>query len=85
VLNHRAATVTLKLVAVAGGEAFAGVAFSVLTPGGDTIREAIGAFPSVTLAEGEYLLIARHEGRSIPASSRSRAASTGDVEVVAAK
>ena len=44
-LNHRAATVTLKLVASAGGEAFAGTAFSVLTPGGDVIREAIGAFP----------------------------------------
>ena len=62
-LNHRAATVTLKLVATAGGEAFAGTAFSVLTPGGDVIREAIGAFPSVTLAEGEYVLIARHEGK----------------------
>ena len=44
-LNHRAATVTLKLVGSAGGEAFAGTAFSVLTPGGDVIREAIGAFP----------------------------------------
>src|SRR5215208_5233282 len=30
-LNHRAATVTLKLVGAAGGEAFAGTAFSVLT------------------------------------------------------
>ena len=38
-LSHRAATVTLKLVAAAGAEAFAGTAFSVLTPGGDTIRE----------------------------------------------
>jgi len=62
-LNHRAATVTLKLVANEGGEAFAGTAFSVLTPGGDVVREAIGAFPQVTLAEGEYVLIARHDGR----------------------
>lgn len=61
-LNHRAATVTLKLVSYAGGEAFAGTAFSVLTPGGDVVREAIGAFPSVTLAEGEYVVIARHDG-----------------------
>ena len=44
-LNHRAATVTLKLVAHEAGEAFAGTAFSVLTPGGDVVREAIGAFP----------------------------------------
>jgi hypothetical protein len=62
-LNHRAATVTLKLVASAGGEAFAGTAFSVLTPGGDVVREAIGAFPQVTLAEGEYVVIARQDGR----------------------
>ncbi len=61
-LNHRAATVTLKLVGYAGGEAYAGTAFSVLTPGGDVVREAIGAFPSVTLAEGEYVVIARHDG-----------------------
>lgn len=61
-LNHRAATVTLKLVGYAGGEAFAGTAFSVLTPGGDVVREAIGAFPSVTLAEGDYVVIARHDG-----------------------
>ena len=62
-LNHRAARVTLKLVADEGGEAFAGTAFSVLTPGGDVVREAIGAFPQVVLAEGDYVLIARHEGR----------------------
>ena len=75
-LNHRAATVTLKLVAAAGGEAFAGTAFSVLTPAATSIREAIGAFPSVTLAEGDYVVIARQGGRSIPASSRSTAGST---------
>ena len=85
VLNHRAATVTLKLVAVAGGEAFAGVAFSVLTPGGDTIREAIGAFPSVTLAEGEYLLIARHEGQVHTREFKVESGLDRDVEVVAAK
>src|SRR5690606_30920499 len=62
-LHHRAARVTLKLVAAPGGEAFAGTAFSVLTPGGDVIREAIGAFPQVILAEGDYVLIARQEGQ----------------------
>ena len=83
VLNHRAATVTLKLVAVAGGEAFAGTAFSVLTPGGDTIREAIGAFPSVTLAEGEYLLIARHEGQVHTREFKVESGLDRDIEVVA--
>ena len=83
VLNHRAATLTLKLVAVAGGEAFAGTAFSVLTPGGDTIREAIGAFPSVTLAEGEYLLIARHEGQVHTREFKVESGLDRDIEVVA--
>lgn len=81
-LNHRAATVTLKLVANAGGEAFAGTAFSVLTPGGDVIREAIGAFPSVTLAEGDYVLIARHEGRVYTREFKVESGLDRDIEVI---
>lgn len=61
IMNHRAATVTLKLVSTPGGEAYAGTDFSILTPGGDTIREVKGAFPSITLAEGEYTLVAKHD------------------------
>ncbi len=82
-LNHRAATVTLKLVASEGGEAFAGTAFSVLTPGGDVIREAIGAFPSVTLAEGEYVLIARHEGKVYTKDFKVESGLDRDIEVLA--
>lgn len=82
-LNHRAATVTLKLVATEGGEAFAGTAFSVLTPGGDVIREAIGAFPSVTLAEGEYVLIARHEGKVYTKEFKVESGLDRDIEVLA--
>ncbi|GJE26702.1 hypothetical protein [Methylobacterium organophilum] len=82
-LNHRAATVTLKLVAAPGAEAFAGTAFSVLTPGGDTIREAIGAFPSVTLAEGDYVLIARHDGQVYTREFKVESGMDRDIEVVA--
>ncbi|NEU11371.1 hypothetical protein G3T14_04425 [Methylobacterium sp. BTF04] len=82
-LNHRAATMTLKLVAAAGAEAFAGTAFSVLTPGGDTIREAIGAFPQVTLAEGDYVLIARHDGQVYTREFKVESGMDRDVEVVA--
>jgi hypothetical protein len=83
-LNHRAAIVTLKLVAAAGGEAFAGTAFSVLTPGGDVIREAIGAFPSVTLAEGDYVLIARHEGKVQTREFKVESGLDRDIEIIAA-
>jgi hypothetical protein len=82
-VNHRAATVTLKLVNTAGGEAFAGTAFSVLTPGGDVIREAIGAFPSFVLAEGDYVLIARHEGQVYTREFKVESGQDRDIEIVA--
>ena len=84
-LHHRAATVTLKLVGSFGGEAFAGTAFSVLTPGGDVIREAIGAFPSVTLAEGDYVLIARHEGQVYTREFKVESGLNRDIEVLASR
>ena len=55
-VTHRAAAITLKLVGEKG-EALANTAWSVLTPGGDVIKESIGAFPRVILAEGEYRAI----------------------------
>ncbi|MFJ5369767.1 hypothetical protein ACIPIA_11130 [Bosea sp. CER48] len=82
-LHHRAAKVTLKLVASAGGEAFAGTAFSVLTPGGDVIREAIGAFPQVILAEGDYVLIARQEGQVYSRDFKVESGADRDIEVLA--
>lgn len=82
-LHHRAARVTLKLVAAAGGEAFAGTAFSVLTPGGDIIREAIGAFPQVILAEGDYVLIARQEGQVYSRDFKVESGLDRDIEVLA--
>src|SRR5256885_8909139 len=63
VVNHRAAVITLKLVNERGGEALANTQWSVLTPGGDVVKEASGAFPKVILAEGEYSVVARNEGR----------------------
>jgi hypothetical protein len=82
VIQHRAARATLKLVAQRGGEAFAGTAFTVLTPGGDVIREAIGAFPEVILAEGEYVLIARQGGQVHTTEFRIEAGLDKDVEVI---
>jgi len=83
VMRHKAATVTLKLVVAPGTEALANTAFSVLTPGGDTIREAIGAFPAMTLAEGEYVAIARNGGKVYTQEFRVRSGSDRDIEVLA--
>lgn len=82
-LRHRAALLTLKLVNASGGEALANTSFSVLTPGGDVIREMIGAFPSLVLAEGEYVVIARHSGSTWQATFTVQSTLDRDVEVIA--
>ncbi len=82
-MHHRAATITLKLVSNPGGEARANTAWSVLTPGGDVIREAIGAFPSMTLAEGDYVAIARNDGQVYQSDFKIKSGLDRDVEVLA--
>jgi hypothetical protein len=80
-LRHHAATMTLKLVNAPGGEALANTSFSVLTPGGDVIRELIGAFPSLVLAEGEYVAIARREGKTYQTTFRVQSTQDREVEI----
>jgi hypothetical protein len=82
-VTHRAAAITLKLVTDQGGEALANTAWSVLTPGGDVIKESIGAFPRVILAEGEYRAIARNEGKVYEREFKVVTGVDGDVEVLA--
>ncbi len=82
-VHHRAAQITLKLVSVAGGEAIANTQWSVLTPGGDSIKESIGAFPSVVLAEGEYVAVARHDGRTYQNTFRVDSGRDREIEVLA--
>jgi hypothetical protein len=82
-VHHRAAQVTLKLVNTAGGEAIANTQWSVLTPGGDSIKESIGAFPSMVLAEGEYLAVARHDGRTYQQVFRVDTGRDREIEVLA--
>lgn len=84
-VHHRAALVTLRLVSAAGGEAIANTAWSVLTPGGDSVKESIGAFPSVILAEGEYVAIARNDGKLYSTNFRVEAGKDRDVEVLLAQ
>ncbi len=82
-VNHRAAAITLKLVTEKGGEALANTAWAVLNPGGDVIKEVLGAFPRVILAEGEYTAIARNEGKVYEHKFKVVAGVDGDVEVQA--
>ena len=82
VVTHRAAVVTLKLVGEKGGEALANTAWSVITPAGDVIKESIGAFPRVTLAEGEYKAIAKNEGKVFERDFEVKNGVDGEVEVL---
>ena len=82
-VNHRAAIITLKLVNERGGEARANTQWSVLTPGGDVIKESIGAFPRVILAEGDYRAIARNDNKTYEGAFRVVNGVDGEVEVIA--
>lgn len=82
-IYHKAAEVTLKLVSEAGGEALANTAWVVLSPGGDVVKESVGAFPSFVLAAGEYSVIARHEGETFNRDFTVEPGVDADVEVVA--
>ena len=82
-INHRAAVITLKLVGERGGEALANTAWSVLTPGGDIIKESIGAFPRVILAEGDYVAIARNEGKVFNRDFKVEPGFDREIEVMA--
>jgi hypothetical protein len=82
-VTHRAAVITLKLVGDRGGEALANTQWSVLTPGGDLVKESIGAFPRVVLAEGEYKAIARNEGKSFERDFKVINGVDGEIEVIA--
>ena len=83
VVTHRAAVITLKLVNNPGGEALANTQWTVLTPGGDVIKESIGAFPRIVLAEGDYHVIARNEGKTYQRDFKVVTGVDGEVEVLA--
>ncbi|MFY9956474.1 hypothetical protein [Bradyrhizobium sp.] len=83
IVTHRAAVITLKLVSDKGGEALANTAWSVITPGGDVIKESIGAFPKVILSEGEYRAIAKNEGKVFERPFNVVNGVDGEIEVIA--
>ncbi len=82
-VEHRAAQLTLKLVRETGGEAMADTAWSVLTTSGDIVRESVGAFASIVLAEGEYVIIAKNKDRIYQRDFKVVAGQNQDVEVLA--
>ncbi|MEM8878099.1 MAG: hypothetical protein AAGD23_09540 [Pseudomonadota bacterium] len=82
-ITHSASSVTLKLVNTPGGEALANTAWSILSPGGDIVKESFGAFPTHVLASGTYSVIARHDGQIFNREFSIEGGQAYEVEVVA--
>lgn len=82
-MRHRAASVTLKLVAASGGEALADTAWTVYTPGGDVVVESVGAFPSFVLAAGDYSVVAKNRDQIYSRNFKVDSGTDREVEVVA--
>lgn len=81
-VHHRAAQITLKLVKITGGEPLTDTQWTVTTPGGDTIKESIGAFPQFVLTEGDYVAFARNDGRTYSREFKVEAGQDQDIQVV---
>jgi hypothetical protein len=82
-VEHRAAELTMKLVRERGGEAIADTSWSILTASGDPIRETVGAYASMVLAEGEYTVIAKNRDRIYQRDLTVTGGDNQDVEVLA--
>jgi hypothetical protein len=82
-VHHKAARVALKLVQQPGGPELRDTSWTILTPGGDVIRDSIGALSGVVLAEGDYTAIARRDGRLFQQSFSVKAGADSSVEVAA--
>jgi hypothetical protein len=82
-VEHHAAELTMKLVREAGGEAIADTSWSVLASSGDPVREVVGAFASLVLAEGEYTIIAKNKDRIYQRDFTVVGGRNQDVEVLA--
>lgn len=82
---HKAAKMTLKLVAETGGEALAGVDWLILTPSGDQLAETVGAFPAFVLAEGDYSVVAKHQGQVYTRNFSVEAGYDREIELLANK
>ena len=67
---------------MAGGEAIADTAWSVLTASGDIVSESVSAFPSIVLAEGQYSVVARNKDKNYTRDFTVKAGENRDVEVL---
>lgn len=82
-MQHHAAFITLKLVRQEGGEALADTSWSITNDSGDIIRETVGAYASLVLAEGDYIAIAKNKEQIYQKEFSVTSGHDEDVDVVA--
>lgn len=61
-VRHTSVTATFKLVLQDGGEALADTQWLVQTADGETVKEVVGALPTLVLALGDYKVTAKRAG-----------------------
>ncbi|MBO0902637.1 hypothetical protein J1C47_03220 [Jiella sp. MQZ13P-4] len=81
-LTQRAALLTMKLVREHGGEAIADTAWTITTASGDLVRQSVGAFPTMVLAAGDYVIVAKNNNKVFQRPFTVEAGHDTDVEVL---
>jgi hypothetical protein len=81
-IEHHAAELTIKLVREPGGEAIADTSWSIIADSGDPVREVVGAYASMVLAEGEYTIIAKNRDRLYQKDVKVESGKNEEVEVI---
>lgn len=82
-LNHQAGTISLRLARDESGEALADTAWIVLDANGDEVFERVGAHASLTLAAGQYDVVARHRNIEFRRSVTVNSGDVADIVVLA--
>jgi hypothetical protein len=82
-LRHKAGKVRLKLVRDRGGDPIAGTRWTVYSTDGEPIFERVGAHADITLAEGEYNVVAHHRNTRFSRTIEVRSGDEAEVEVLA--
>jgi len=81
-LSHAAGKATFKLVARAGGEAFADTQWTIANLQGETVKESVGALPTHILAPGTYMVSAKNAGEVFRRNFTLQAGESVEVELV---
>jgi hypothetical protein len=81
-VEHQAAEITVKLVRETGGEAIADTSWSIVSASGEPIRDSVGAYASLVLTEGEYVIIAKNRDRIYQRTYTVEAGVDQEVELI---